>query len=55
MRKHGDLCECWRARRWWLGAKVVPALVPLLTREQDENVRYHVRETLTAVDGDWTT
>jgi len=31
------------------GPKVVPSLVPLLTREQDENIRYHVKETLTAV------
>jgi HEAT repeat protein len=31
------------------GSKAVPALLPMLTREQDENIRYHVRETLTAV------
>jgi HEAT repeat protein len=31
------------------GAVVIPALLPLLARESDENIRYHVRETLTAV------
>jgi HEAT repeat protein len=31
------------------GPTVIPSLLPLLARESDENVRYHVRETLTAV------
>ena len=31
------------------GTKAVPWLLPLLTGSQDENVRYHVRETLTSV------
>ena len=31
------------------GPTVIPSLLPLLARETDENVRYHVRETLTAV------
>lgn len=31
------------------GATTIPLLLPLLTRHQDDNVRYHVRETLTQV------
>jgi HEAT repeat protein len=31
------------------GPTVIPSLLPLLARESDENIRYHVRETLTAV------
>ena len=31
------------------GSKAVPWLLPLLTGSQDENVRYHVKETLTSV------
>ncbi len=31
------------------GPAIIPSLLPMLTREQDENVRYYVRETLTAV------
>jgi HEAT repeat protein len=31
------------------GAAIIPSLLPLLTKEQDENIRYYVRETLTAV------
>lgn len=31
------------------GPAVIPTLLPLLSAEQDENVRYHVRETLSAV------
>jgi HEAT repeat protein len=31
------------------GAKAVPWLLPLLTGSQDENVRYHVKETLVSV------
>jgi HEAT repeat protein len=31
------------------GPAVIPSLLPMLAKEQDENVRYHVRETLTAV------
>ncbi|MBX3302709.1 MAG: HEAT repeat domain-containing protein [Nitrospira sp.] len=29
------------------GSKVIPFLIPLLTRSQDDNLRFHVRETLT--------
>lgn len=31
------------------GPTVIPSLLPLLARESDENIRYHVKETLTAV------
>jgi len=31
------------------GLKIVPLLIPLLAESTDDNVRYHVRETLTAV------
>jgi HEAT repeat protein len=31
------------------GAAIIPSLLPLLAKEQDENIRYYVRETLTAV------
>jgi HEAT repeat protein len=31
------------------GPAVIPSLLPMLANEQDENIRYHVRETLTAV------
>jgi HEAT repeat protein len=31
------------------GPTVIPSLLPLLARESDENIRYHVRETLAAV------
>ncbi|MFO0698863.1 MAG: HEAT repeat domain-containing protein [Nitrospira sp.] len=31
------------------GSKVVPALIPLLNDSSDENLRFHVRETLTLV------
>ena len=31
------------------GPAVIPSLLPMLAKDQDENVRYHVRETLTAV------
>jgi HEAT repeat protein len=31
------------------GPAVIPSLLPMLAKEPDENVRYHVRETLTAV------
>lgn len=31
------------------GSKVVPLLLPLLTRSHDENIRYHVEETLALV------
>ena len=31
------------------GSKVVPVLIPLLNDSQDENIRFHVRETLTLV------
>ncbi|MDR4478429.1 MAG: HEAT repeat domain-containing protein [Nitrospira sp.] len=31
------------------GPVVIPSLLPMLAKEQDENVRYHLRETLTAV------
>ena len=31
------------------GPTVIPSLLPLLAREPDENIRYHVKETLTAV------
>jgi HEAT repeat protein len=31
------------------GPVIIPTLLPLLARESDENIRYHVRETLTAV------
>ncbi|MCS6290554.1 MAG: HEAT repeat domain-containing protein [Nitrospira sp.] len=31
------------------GPAVIPSLLPMLAKEQDENIRYHVRETLTAV------
>ena len=31
------------------GLKVVPLLLPLLAESHDDNVRYHVKETLTAV------
>jgi HEAT repeat protein len=31
------------------GPTVIPSLLPILAREPDENIRYHVRETLTAV------
>jgi len=31
------------------GSKVVPVLIPLLNDSQDENLRFHVRETLTLV------
>ncbi|MDR4464750.1 MAG: HEAT repeat domain-containing protein [Nitrospira sp.] len=31
------------------GSKVVPLLIPLLTQSQDDNLRFHVRETLTHV------
>lgn len=31
------------------GAKVIPWLLPLLTTSQDDNLRYHVKETLTLV------
>lgn len=31
------------------GSKVVPALIPLLSESPDDNVRFHVRETLTLV------
>lgn len=31
------------------GPTVIPSLLPFLARESDENIRYHVRETLTAV------
>ena len=28
---------------------IIPSLLPMLTKEQDENIRYYVREALTAV------
>jgi HEAT repeat protein len=31
------------------GPAVIPSLLPMLAKEQDENIRYYVRETLTAV------
>ncbi len=31
------------------GSKAIPLLLPLLTESHDDNVRYHVKETLTAV------
>lgn len=31
------------------GSKVIPLLLPLLARPQDENIRYHVEETLAVV------
>jgi len=31
------------------GSKVIPLLIPLLTQSQDDNLRFHVRETLTQV------
>jgi HEAT repeat protein len=31
------------------GSKIVPLLIPLLAESTDDNVRYHVKETLTAV------
>ncbi|MEX5217771.1 MAG: HEAT repeat domain-containing protein [Nitrospira sp.] len=31
------------------GPVVIPSLLPMLARESDENIRYHVRETLTAI------
>jgi HEAT repeat protein len=31
------------------GPVVIPSLLPLLARESDENIRYHLKETLTAV------
>jgi HEAT repeat protein len=31
------------------GSKIIPLLIPLLTQSTDDNVRYYVKETLTAV------
>ena len=31
------------------GPAIIPSLLPMLTKEQDENIRYYVREALTAV------
>lgn len=31
------------------GPSVIPSLLSMLSAERDENIRYHVRETLTAV------
>lgn len=31
------------------GAAIVPSLLPMLAKEQDENTRYYIKETLTAV------
>jgi HEAT repeat protein len=31
------------------GWAIIPSLLPMLAKEQDENIRYYVRETLTAV------